>query len=545
MPGLIPLALIAAPWWETAVLTAYLGSVLGLSVFGLHRLSLLYLYWRHRDRAVPLPEPVADAECPHVLVQLPIYNERFVVERLLDSVAALDWPADRLHVQLLDDSTDDTVEVSTRAVRRHRAAGLDIELLHRVDRSGFKAGALQEGLQAEATSPFVVVFDADFVPPADFLRRIVPPLLDDEGVGMVQARWGHLNRDDSLLTRAQAILLDGHFIMESGARFRGGRFFNFNGTAGIWRRQAIVDAGGWQGDTLTEDLDLSYRAQLEGWRFVYLQSLEVPAELPTDPRAFKSQQHRWAKGSIQCAFKLLPRIWRAPLPLAQKLEASFHMGNNLAYPLMVVLLLVLPLAIGLRQDSPLWIGLAVDLPVFVFATLNLMAFYALAEREVDRSTWAWKLPLVPFVLGLGASLTPNQARAVWQALRGHRSPFVRTPKAGDGGNTTRYRPRIGAQVLVEIAGCLYYTGAALLAASAGLWLSMPFLLLFAAGFGVLGFGSLLPDARPVRAGSGAGTRAPTLQPAPRTRPMAPTPAPARVPRPVASSTPGTKAAGGR
>ena len=544
MLGFPSLSLSTVPWWEVAVIGAYLVSVLGLSVFGLHRLSLLVLYWRHRDRAVPLPEPLDDASCPHVLVQLPIFNERFVVERLLDAVAALDWPRDRLHIQLLDDSTDDTVDISQGAARRHRREGLDISLLHRSERQGYKAGALQAGLDAEPRWSFVTIFDADFVPPRGYLRRIVPPLLEP-GVGMVQARWGHLNRDESLLTRAQAVLLDGHFIMESGARFRGGRYFNFNGTAGIWRREAITDAGGWQGDTLTEDLDLSYRAQLAGWRFVYLQALEVPAELPSDPRAFKSQQHRWAKGSIQTAFKLLPRVWRAPLPLAQKLEASFHMGNNLAYPLMVVLLAVLPLAIVLRQDSPLWIGLAVDLPVFVFATLNLMLFYALAEREVDRSNWLGKLPLVPFVLGLGASLTPNQARAVWQAMRGHVSPFVRTPKAGGHANAARYRPRIGAQVLVEGACGLYYAGAAVFAASRGLWLSTPFLLLFAAGFAVLSVGSLLPE---VRAGRGASVR-PARPPMPRsvahTRARAPRSAPPRARRPVATSTPGTRAAGGR
>jgi cellulose synthase/poly-beta-1,6-N-acetylglucosamine synthase-like glycosyltransferase len=545
MPDLSPWSLTSMPAWHVAVISAYLVSVVGLSVFGLHRLSLVLLYRRHRDRELPLPEPVPDADCPDVLVQLPIFNERFVVERLLGSIAALDWPKDRLHIQLLDDSTDDTVELSQRLVRRWQREGFDVELIQRTDRTGFKAGALQAGLEAGTPWPFVAIFDADFVPPADFLRRILPPLLEDEGIGMVQARWGHLNRDDTLLTRAQAILLDGHFVMESGARFRGGRFFNFNGTAGVWRRQAIVDAGGWQGDTLTEDLDLSYRAQLEGWRFSFLQALEVPAELPSDPRAFKSQQHRWAKGSIQTAFKLLPRIWRASLPLSQKLEATFHMGNNLAYPLMVVLLLVLPVAIVLRAGSPLWIGLAVDLPVFLFATLNLMIFYALAEREVAPGAWKRRLVLVPFVLGLGASLTPNQARAVWQAVRGHRSPFVRTPKFGGHSGRSRYRPRLGVQAAIEALGCVYYLAAAGFAAHAGLWLSMPFLLLFAAGFGVLGFGSLMPDVTAATASSERPPSRATPLPAARTQARAPRSAPPKGRRSAPRSTPGRTAAGGR
>lgn len=538
-------ALIATPPWEAAILGVYLVSVLALSLFGLHRLSLLALYFRHRDRAIPLPEPLDDARCPHVLVQLPVFNERYVVERLVDSVAALDWPRDRLHIQLLDDSTDDTVEISSRVVRKHRKAGLDIELLCREDRAGFKAGALQAGLDHAPQWPFVTIFDADFLPPADYLRRIVPPLLDDEGLGMVQARWGHINRDDTLLTRAQAILLDGHFIMESGARFRGGRFFNFNGTAGIWRRKAIGDAGGWEGDTLTEDLDLSYRAQLAGWRFAYLQALEVPAELPSDPRAFKGQQHRWAKGSIQTAQKLLPRIWRSDLPWTHKLEATFHMGNNLAYPFMVALLLVLPAAVVLRAGSPLWLGLVVDLPVFVFATLNLMLFYALAEREVSRTHWKQRALLVPFVLGLGASLTPNQARAVWQAVRGHRSPFVRTPKAGGNLLTTRYRPRVGWQALVEIGAGLYYLAATVFAASHSLWLALPFLLLFASGFLVLGLGSVLPS---INGATGASARPATpgpARPASRTRARAPRSAPPKGRRPAPKSKPGTKAAAGR
>jgi len=486
---------------ETAVLAVYVVTVVLLSLFGLHRLHLVVQYFRNADRALAMPDDVADDACPHVLVQLPVFNERFVVERLLDAVAKLDWPADRLHIQVLDDSTDDTVEISRRVAERLRGEGLDLVVLHRVDRSGFKAGALQAGIEADAgRSGFVAVFDADFLPQPKFLRKALAPFAGADDLAMVQARWAHINRNDSLLTRAQAVLLDGHFVMEHGARFRAGRFFNFNGTAGVWRIAAIADAGGWQGDTLTEDLDLSYRAQLRGWRFAYLQELAVPSELPADARAFKGQQHRWAKGSIQVARKLLPTIWRAELPLGTKLEATAHLANNLAYPLMVVLLAVLPLAVVVRAQEGLLVALLVDLPVFVLATLNLIIFYALAEREVDRTTWLRRLVLVPFVLGVGASLTPNQARAVWEAVTGKSSPFVRTPKAGDRGAAAvrRYRPRLGWQPLVEIAWGLYFGAAVLVAAAAGLWVSTPFMAMFAAAFLLLGVGSLLParDARP-------------------------------------------------
>jgi cellulose synthase/poly-beta-1,6-N-acetylglucosamine synthase-like glycosyltransferase len=486
---------------EAAVLAVYVVSVVLLSLFGMHRLHLVLAYFRHRDAALPLPDDLPDDRCPHVLVQLPIFNERFVIERLLSYVAELDWPRDRLHIQVLDDSTDDTVEVSRAVAARLRDGGLDVEVRHRVDRTGFKAGALQAGIEADAgRSAFVAIFDADFLPPADFLRKMLAPFDGDDELAMVQARWAHINRNDSLLTRAQAVLLDGHFVMEHGARFRAGRFFNFNGTAGVWRIAAIEDAGGWQGDTLTEDLDLSYRAQLAGWRFAYLQDLAVPSELPADARAFKSQQHRWAKGSIQVARKLLPTIWRSALPVGTKLEATAHLANNLAYPLMVVLLAVLPLAVVVRAQEGLLVALLVDLPVFVLATLNLMVFYALAEREVDDKTWLRRLPLVPFVLGVGASLTPNQARAVWEAMTGHRSPFVRTPKAGNEGAAAirRYRPRLTWQPLVEIAWGLYFGAAVLVAAAAGLWISTPFMAMFAAAFLLLGVGSLLPapGARP-------------------------------------------------
>ncbi len=480
--------------FDTLLLSLYFVTVVLLGVFGIHRITLVILYFLHRDKHVPLRGELEDDECPSVLVQLPIYNERFVIERLIDAVAAFDWPADRLRIQVLDDSTDETVDVVERAVRRHRRAGVHITHVRRADRSGYKAGALKAGLKLDH-APFVAMFDADFIPQPEFLRHALRPLVKDSRVGMVQARWGHLNRGDGLLTRAQAVLLDGHFVMEHGARFRSGRFFNFNGTAGVWRRDAIDEAGGWAADTLCEDLDLSYRAQLAGWRFVYLQDLVVPAELPPDAAAFKSQQHRWAKGSIQAARKLLPTVWRSDQRLAVKLESTFHMCNNLAYLGMAALVLLLPPAILLRASGDWLLWLSVDVPVFVAATFNLLLFYALSEREVDRGSWVGRLALVPLVIALGAALTPNNSRAVVEALRGQESPFVRTPKGGRRG-MRKYRVPAGAQAWIEAGVGLYYLAAVALVVLRGLPAAVPFLVLFATMFLLLGGGSIVPALRP-------------------------------------------------
>jgi len=473
-------------------LGGYLAMAAMLSVYGLHRLALLGLYYRHAARAQPRGVDLSPDQLPHVLVQLPIYNEKYVTDRLIDAVAVIDWPRSHLHIQVLDDSTDRTTEIIAAACARHRANGLQIEHVRREGREGFKAGALAYGMSLPSGSaPLIALFDADFVPDPDFLQRTVPILLADERRGMVQSRWGHLNRNDSLVTKLQAILLDGHFVIEHSARFRSSRFFNFNGTAGIWRRRAIEDGGGWQGDTLCEDLDLSYRAQMAGWNFIYLQHLEVLAELPGDIAAFKSQQHRWAKGSIQTARKLLPSLWRSSLPLAVKVEATFHLGGNLAYPMMAVLLMLLPVSLAARLQWDWSWGLLVDLPIFICATVNLVLFYAAAERELRDGHWLRRLHLIPAVLALGASLTINNSRAVFQALRGHRSPFVRTPKSGTA-SAGNYALRPSRQSWLELAAGLYYSGAVLFAAANSLWHAVPFLVLFSFGFLYLGIGSLSP-----------------------------------------------------
>ena len=305
--------------------------VLGLSAYGIHRYSIIYLYFKNRHRK---PAPVAKFDLlPVVTVQLPIYNEVHVVERLLKAISELDYPKDKLEIQVLDDSNDETRALTERTVAKLRVSGFDAVVLHRENRIGFKAGALDNGFR-KAKGDFFFILDADFVPPRNILRESIDYFADPK-VGMIQTRWGHINRSFSWLTRAQAILLDGHLVLEQTARSRTGRFFNFNGTAGLWRRRCIGESGGWQHDTLTEDLDLSYRAQLRGWKFVFLADIVTPAELPVDMDGFKSQQHRWTKGSIQTCKKVLPRIWRSKLPFFIKVEATAHLTANFAYLLLV------------------------------------------------------------------------------------------------------------------------------------------------------------------------------------------------------------------
>src|SRR6186997_200318 len=329
---------------ETLILVAYFFVLSILAIYGWHRYYLVYLYMKNRGKAPdPALPPPALHELPRVTIQLPIYNEMYVADRLIDAVCEMDYPRELLEIQVLDDSTDETTDIAELAVRRHAARGFDISYLHRVDRRGYKAGALEAGLKV-AKADFVAIFDADFVPSPDFLRKTLPYFTHPK-IGMVQARWGHINQDYSLLTKIQAILLDAHFVLEHGGRNRAGCFFNFNGTAGVWRREAIADAGGWQHDTLTEDLDLSYRAQLRGWQFVFLPGLVAPAEVPPDIAAFKSQQHRWAKGSVQVFRKLGWRILSSNEPLKVKLEALAHLTGNVGYPCVLLLSLLMPLSV--------------------------------------------------------------------------------------------------------------------------------------------------------------------------------------------------------
>lgn len=468
--------------WTTAIMVVYLIILGTLSLHGVHRLWMLWAFRRRRtDRAVPEPDA-----WPMVTVQLPMFNEKQVADRLIRQVGRLDYPRDRLYVQVLDDSTDETTSIAQEAVDALVSDGVDAVLIHRTDRTGFKAGALDEGLQS-AKGDFVAVFDADFMPHPRFLRDLMPHFVD--GVGMVQARWGHLNPDASWLTAAQATLLDGHFVIEHTARHASGRWFNFNGTAGIWRRQAIDDAGGWQHDTLTEDLDLSYRSQLAGWQFRYLHDVVAPAELPPDMAAFKTQQHRWAKGSIQTGAKLLGRIWGATIPLRVKVEATLHLTANFSYPLVVLLSVLLPFAIHARIEGGLSTLLIVDAVLFVLAVVPFVLFYGAAVWHSGAGSRGARLLRLPVVLALGMGMAVSQSRAVAEGLFGPVGTFVRTPKVGDTA-TSAYRAATRGLFVVELVLAAYLCLAIGYVLGSGYLASLPFLALFAAGYGTVGLSSL-------------------------------------------------------
>jgi cellulose synthase/poly-beta-1,6-N-acetylglucosamine synthase-like glycosyltransferase len=468
---------------ETAVVALYFATLLVLAVYGCHRTWLLRQFRRHPAAAAPPTPP--PAALPRVTVQLPIYNERYVVTRLIRAACALDYPRDRLDIQVLDDSTDDTTARAAAEIAIQRRRGLDIRHVRRPDRTGFKAGALAHGLRT-ARGEMIAIFDADFVPPRRFLLDLVGRFADPR-VGMVQARWDHLNRDYSLLTRLQAIFLDGHFVIEHAARHRTGCFFNFNGTAGIWRRSCIEDAGGWHDDTLTEDLDLSYRAQVRGWRFDYAGEVSAPAELPADIDAFKSQQRRWAQGSIQTGLKMLPRVWRARLPLRTRLEAFFHLTGNGAYVLMVLLAVLMIPAMRIRRGLDPWTILAIDLPLFLVSTVSIGAFY-LASQPRGRRGRAATLALLPLLMALGIGLSVNNSRAALRALRRRRDAFERTPKYRLEGTRGEWRGRryrgLRQPGVAAAESCLaiYFLAGAADALRAGQYLALPPLLLFLAGF---------------------------------------------------------------
>ena len=468
--------------WQILCLIAYCCIIIFLGVYGFHRYQLLRLFYRHHLN--PTSEPSSFGDLPIITVQLPLYNEYHVVERLLNAVAHLDYPRNRFEVQVLDDSQDETRDKAHQVVERLAADGLDIEYIGRADRHGFKAGALAAGLE-RCKGEFILVLDADFIPSPEILQRAIHHFTDPE-IGMVQMRWGHLNRSYSLLTRIQSIFLDGHFVVEHTARNRSGRFFNFNGTGGIWRKQAIYDAGGWQQDTLTEDLDLSYRAQLAGWHFRYLPEIEIPGEIPVEINAFKSQQHRWTKGAVQTAKKVLPQIWRSELPAKIKVEATFHLTANLCYIMMLLMgLLTLPV-LSIRSQLGWERLFIIDLPLFSLATMAISGFYIASQRALYPD-WKRQIKYLPMLMAVGMSLCINNTRAVIEGLIGHQSSFLRTPKYGVTSGqaqqkTRKYSSRWTLLSLGEMGMAFYFAIALYYAWITGLYMGLPFLLLFHAGF---------------------------------------------------------------
>ncbi len=476
---------------EYAILIFYFLSLSILFLFGIHGLFLLYYY--HKTQQIPLPNYGLPEELPVVTIQLPIFNELYVVERLIRHVCKIRYPKDKLEIQVLDDSTDETQEVAKKLVEEFRAKGFDIHYLHRSNREGFKAGALKYGLEL-AKGKFIAVFDADFVPAEDFLEKTIP-YFNDPQVGMVQTRWGHLNEDYSFLTRALALSLDGHFVIEQQARNRAGFFINFNGTAGIWRKDTIIDAGNWQPDTLTEDLDLSYRAQLKGWKFVFLNDVVSPAELPADINALKTQQFRWTKGAVETAKKIIPMLLKANLNWKIKLEGIIHLTSNIVFPfILIVALLNIPLVVIKNTFSTFDVYYNV-MSVFVLASISSFLFYLYSQKAIHID-WRNRILLFPVFLAGSMGLAINNTRAVIEALIGKKSGFTRTPKYRIVSNQDDWRfkkyvqRRLNSSVLFELFLAVYYV--------IGIGISLyyfeiaaiPFQIMFLLGFGTIGYMSI-------------------------------------------------------
>ncbi len=483
-----------------ALLSIYLCVLLLVCIYGVHRYVLVYLYYKYKNHQPRLSACFLD--CPKVTVQLPMFNERFVARRVIECACQIDYPRDRLQIQVLDDSTDDTTDITRQTVQEMQARGHNVVFLHRDNREGFKAGALREGLQS-ATGEFVFILDADFIPAPNVLRDTIH-FFTDPKVGMVQVRWEHVNRDQSLLTRTQAVLLDGHFVMEHGARNRSGRFMSFNGTAGVWRKSCIEDAGGWQHDTLTEDLDLSYRAQLKGWKFLFLPTTEVPAELPPEMAAFKAQQYRWTKGGAQTCKKLLPAILKSHLSWKIKLEAFWHLTANMVYAYVLLLTILLFPALYLKLhifQNNMLARYVFDGSLLMLATFSASSFYICSQRELNRSMWE-SVKYLPAILSLGIGIAINNSRAMLHGFFGKPSEFVRTPKYGVVGDGRSESPNFDRgysvkrdfqlQPWIELAMGLYMSVCVVACILLDrLTLGIPFLLLFAAGYLYVALSTLL------------------------------------------------------
>jgi cellulose synthase/poly-beta-1,6-N-acetylglucosamine synthase-like glycosyltransferase len=480
--------------FESSILVLYFVSLFILFIFGSHGYVMVYWYNKYRARVGKTPLPLR--ALPKVTVQLPIFNEIYVIERLIRAVCEMDYPRHLLEIQVLDDSTDETLRLAQGWVEHYQQEGFQIMLLHRAHRQGYKAGALREGL-ASAAGEFIAIFDADFVPPRDFLKKTLPFFQEDK-VGVVQTRWGHLNFDYSVLTRAQAIGLDGHFVVEQTARNRAGYFINFNGTAGVWRRECILDAGNWSDDTLTEDLDLSYRAQLRGWKFVFLPDTICHAELPAEIGGVKAQQFRWTKGAIETAKKILPQLWRAPLPLALKLQSTVHLTNNLVFPfILIVGILNLPLVVIKNvsaNDHTLYFAV---ISVFVLAFFGSFLMYLTAARA-SYPDWRRRMAYFPLFMAGSMGLSANNTRAILQGLFNRRSEFLRTAKyrlessADHFGDKEYFKTRAlwrrdGRNGILEALLALYCLSGMGIALYYGEFAALPFQTLYFLGFGFIAY----------------------------------------------------------
>jgi cellulose synthase/poly-beta-1,6-N-acetylglucosamine synthase-like glycosyltransferase len=473
---------------EPMILLTYFIALLILLLFGIQGYLMVYYHLKHRPQDEK--PKAALTEYPVVTIQLPIYNELYVVGRLIRAACGIKYPREKLEIQVLDDSTDETKDVAARIVAEMTARGFDIKHIHREHRQGYKAGALRAGLKL-ARGEYIAIFDADFVPREDFLFQTMPHFLSDEKVGMVQTRWEHLNTEYSLLTRAQAMALDGHFVIEQVVRNRAGFFINFNGTGGIWRKKCIEDAGNWQDDTLTEDLDLSYRAQLRGWKFKFLRDVTSPAELPSEINALKSQQFRWTKGAIETAKKILPLVWRSNLPLRVKLQSTFHLTNNIVFPFILLAgLLNVPL-VYIKNNGGYETYFAL-MSIFVIAFIGSFLFYTLSQKEIYPD-WRRRLFLFPLFMAGSMGFAVNNTKAVIEGLISKKREFVRTPKyaiekKGDAWTNKKYVPtKLSFTCVIELLLALYCFFGVLSSLYFAEIAAIPFQLLFCLGFGFVSF----------------------------------------------------------
>lgn len=483
-----------------SILVIHYALVSILCVYGAHRVyhSVIAKRVFKTVNAKTQPNDWSGEVYPHVTVQTPMYNEKFVAKRIIDAVAAFDYPKNKLQIQVIDDSTDESVGIVAQTVAHYKALGFDIEHIRRASRNGYKAGALSDAMD-DVKGEFIAIFDADFIPNPDFLKRSLPHFSDPR-IGLVQGRWTYLNSKKNMLTRLQSVMLDAHFGIEQITRFGKGVYFNFNGTAGIWRKDTIIDAGGWRADTLTEDTDLSYRAQMRGWKFIYRPDIGCPSEIPEDMNAFKLQQHRWAKGAIEVMKKLLPTIWASDSPRKAKIEATFHLTGNISYLLMFFdsLFFLLPTVHIREQMGPnplMWL----DLPIFAFASLSHAYFFLSSQDRLYGKMWD-KLFIMPALLATSIGLGVNNGRAVIEALIGYKTGFARTPKSGDAVNTVslyksyQANSQIWGTYLELILGSIYVAFLTW-AVIKTYWIVVPFLMLFAIGFYYTGISSILQTRR--------------------------------------------------
>jgi len=483
---------------EIVILIIYASAMLFIFLYSIVQIQLVYHYLKNKKRDEKIVDPPEMEHFPFVTFQLPIYNEKYVIERLIESISVMDYPKDKFEIQVLDDSDDETSEIVSNLIKEKARLGLNIQHIQRSIRKGFKAGALAEGMTT-AKGELIAIFDADFIPQRDFLLNTIKHF-EDKKLGMVQAKWEHVNKNYSFLTQLQAFGLDAHFTVEQSGRNRGGHFINFNGTAGIWRKSCIVDAGGWQSDTLTEDLDLSYRAQLKGWKFKYLESCGAPAELPAHMNALKTQQYRWTKGAAECTRKNLMSVLKSNnFPLNTKLNAIFHLLNSSLFICIVVTSILSIPVLYIKHYFPEYSLLYKLAGVFLIGVIFLSIFYFVAFASVEKKSKRMVpefLIKFPLFLSVSMGLSLHNGIAAFEGLIGRTTPFVRTPKfniqdKNDSWHDNKYvTPKIGKLTYIEILLTCYFAYGLYLSIKLDDYGLFPFILMLLLGYSYVAYLSI-------------------------------------------------------